>query len=488
MLVPVILAGGSGTRLWPLSREAHPKQFIPAGKQLSLFQQTLARVASLKHAQSPIVVGNEQHRFLMAEQIRQSAQAEALLLLEPCFKGTAPAVALATMQSVNYYDQDVFILVLPADHVIHDLLGFQKSVEQAQQIAAQGKLVTFGITPTHPEVGYGYIQKGAALGLAALSGHEIARFVEKPNVATAQHYCESQDYYWNSGMFLFSAATFLQELLLHAPEIYHASKLALTQATVDRDFIRPAKVYFDQIPTDSIDYAVMEKTHQGAVVPLQSDWSDVGSWDAWLKLFPADLQGNVALGDVQLQGSQNCFVHAAQRLVVALGVKDLVIVETPDAVLVLEKTQAQQVKTLVSQLNTQSRKETRFHRRVSRPWGAFESIDAGDRFQVKRLMVAVGQKLSLQRHHHRSEHWVVVKGTARVSRGSEVFLLSENQSTYIPIGVNHRLENVGKIPLEIIEVQSGAYLGEDDIVRLEDHYGRDQENQSDLAPLSVAPA
>lgn len=470
MLVPVILAGGSGTRLWPLSREAHPKQFISLFEGKSLFQLTLDRLAHFDALNTPIVVGNEQHRFLMAEQIRQSAYPNSPLILEPSLKNTAPAVALAAIFALAQYNQDVLLLVMPADHLIADGAGFARTVQAAYAQAQQSKLVTFGVIPTRPETGYGYIQKGKKL--LEGDGFKIANFVEKPPPKLAVEYLKSGQYVWNSGLFLFSAAAFLQELLLHEPEIYHATKAAMHHATIDKDFIRPHLAEFEKCPANSIDYAIMENTVNGVVVPLQSDWSDVGAWDALTQLFPADENGNVCSGEVLAQDCTQCFIQANQRLVVAAGLKGLVIVETGDALLVLNKENAQAVKPLVEKLRADARKEVIYHQRVNRPWGFFESIDAGDRFQVKRIMVAVGAKLSLQRHHHRSEHWVVVKGTARVMRGEETFLLAENQSTYIPIGVNHRLENVGKIPLEIIEVQSGAYLGEDDIVRLDDQYGR----------------
>jgi mannose-1-phosphate guanylyltransferase/mannose-6-phosphate isomerase len=439
----------------------------------SLFQRTLARIAHLDHHAKPIVVGNEAHRFLMAEQIRHSAIPSCSIILEPSFKGTAPAVALAAVQALAEYDQDVMLLVLSSDHMIADTQGFAQSVQAAQAAAEQGKLVTFGVKPTHAETGYGYIQKGEALKTP--SAFKIARFVEKPDQKTAQKYIENPDFCWNSGMFLFSAAAFVQELILHDARIYHAAKAAIEHAKNDVDFIRPRSADFENSPVDSLDYAVMEKTSNGAVVALQSPWSDVGAWDALTQLFPKDQNGNVCTGDVLTQDVHDCLVQSNHRLVVAQGVKNCVIVETQDAVLVLDKSHAQNIKQVVSQMRKEARKEVIFHQRVNRPWGAFESIDEGDRFQVKRITVGCGQRLSLQRHHHRSEHWVVVKGTARVTRGEEVFLLSENQSTYIPIGVNHRLENVGKIPLEIIEVQSGAYLGEDDILRLEDQYGRLEE-------------
>jgi len=473
MLIPVILAGGSGTRLWPLSRESHPKQFISLFDGQSLFQNTLERVAQIPGCGTPIVMGSEQHRFLIAEQVRQSKRPDCAIMLEPTFKGTAPAVALGAMHALNTFDEDVLLLVLPSDHVISDSEGFVATVFDAMKIAQQGKLVTFGIEPTHPETGYGYIQKGQPL--EGKIGFSIGQFVEKPNLHTAKNYIESKQYWWNSGMFLFSAGAFVQELLLHDAQIYHAAKAAYQHARLSDDFIRPCAAEFEKSPVDSIDYAVMEKTINGAMLPLQSAWNDVGAWDALATLLAKDHNGNALNGDVITSHTKNCLVQASHRLVVTVGLDNVVVVETPDAVLILNKDQAQEIKPIVSQMREAARKEVIFHRRVNRPWGAFESIDHGERFQVKRITVAVDQKLSLQRHHHRSEHWVVVKGTARVTRGDEVFLLAENQSTYIPIGVNHRLENVGKIPLEIIEVQSGAYLGEDDILRLDDQYGRSEE-------------
>lgn len=476
MLVPVILAGGLGSRLWPLSRETHPKQFLPLIKGQSLFQETLARLAHIPATRAPIVIGNEQHQFLIAQQIRQSSQPNCQVILEPCFKSTAPAVALAAVQALAHQDEDVLLLVLCADHFLADMAGFAQTVKEAVHHAQSGNLVSFGVVPTQPETGYGYIQKGNAI--ANTQGFQIARFIEKPKLAKALEYVESREYWWNSGMFLFSAGAYLQELLLHSPQIYHAAKAALSHTKSVEGFIRPDLKEFEKSPVDSIDYAVMENTSKGVVVPLCSPWSDVGSWDALADLLPKDDKNNVCVGDVVIQETENCLIHADQRLVVTMGVRDLVVVETSDTVLVMNKSNAQAIKPLFNQLRVSGRKETLFPKRVARPWGAFESIDNGERFQVKRITVAIGQRLSLQRHHHRSEHWVVVKGTARVTRGDEVFLLSENQSTYIPIGVDHRLENVGKIPLEIIEVQSGAYLGEDDILRLEDQYGRLQEEAS----------
>jgi mannose-1-phosphate guanylyltransferase/mannose-6-phosphate isomerase len=354
--------------------------------------------------------------------------------------------------------------------VITDVDAFICTIEKGIEAATNSKLVTFGVVPTHPETGYGYIQKGTVM--PGGESFSITQFVEKPDLATAQRYLQSGEYYWNSGMFLFSAATFLQELLTHDPALYHPAKRAMEKARACADFIRPDPHEFEHSCVQSIDCAVMEKTHQGVVFPLQCQWNDVGAWDSLAKLFPEDQQGNACSGDVIVRSSENCLVQSHHRLVVTVGVRDLIIVETSDAILVMDKAHSQEVKEVVATLRADQRKEVIFQRRVNRPWGAFESIDQGERFQVKRITVAVGQKLSLQRHRHRSEHWIVVKGIAKVVRGDELFTLTENQSTYIPIGVDHRLENGGKIPLEIIEVQSGAYLGEDDIIRLEDQYGR----------------
>lgn len=488
MLIPIVMAGGLGARLWPLSRQSYPKQFISLIEGQSLFQHTLRRLSAFEACSTPVVLGNEQHRFLMAEQVRLSAQPASRIVLEPCFKGTAPALALGAMQVLEEYDTDALLLVLPADHMIKEHKRFFNTLKAGIKSAQAGKLVAFGVVPTYPETGYGYIHRGDFDG--RIDAYLIQQFVEKPDLRTAKNYFESQAYWWNSGIFLFSAATFLQELLLHRPQMYHVVKNAFAHAKRSDDFISPAREIFETCPSDSIDCAVMENTHNGVVLPLQSDWSDVGAWDSLAQIFEQDEQGNVACGDTVLRETRDCFVQATHRAVVTLGVKDLVIAETQDAVLVMEKSYSQEMKSVVAQLTAMGRKEITHHQRVHRPWGSFESIDSGERFQVKRITVEVGAKLSLQRHHHRSEHWVVVKGTARVTRGEDCFLLSENQSTYIPIGVDHRLENVGKIPLEIIEVQSGAYLGEDDIFRLEDQYGRSleqQEEKENKATFEVLP-
>jgi len=471
MLVPVILAGGIGTRLWPLSRESYPKQFISLFEDKSLFQKTILRSVALQGA-APIVIGSEDHRFLMSEQVRSLNIPACSMMIEPCMRNTAPAVALAALQALSEYD-DPILFVLPGDHDIPDEQGFKRSVELGLSIAKENKLVTFGINPTSPETGYGYIEKGKKL---KSNSFLVKRFVEKPALEKAVQFIRSQKYYWNSGMFLFKAKVFLAQLELFAPDIFNSVVLAFENQVKDIDFIRPDKDAFEKCPSDSIDYAVMEKTKDAAIVELQGPWRDIGAWDALAEIYDKDDNGNVLLGDVCTLESKNCLLKSESRLLATIGVENLVVVETPDAVLVLNKAYSQSVKSMVTLLKEQNKPEAVQHHRTHRPWGYFESIDKGERFQVKRISVKVGAKLSLQRHHHRSEHWVVVKGTARVTRGEEVFLLSENHSTYIPIGVNHRLENAGKIPLEIIEVQSGSYLGEDDIERFDDEYGREKES------------
>jgi mannose-1-phosphate guanylyltransferase/mannose-6-phosphate isomerase len=476
MLIPVILSGGSGTRLWPLSRELYPKQLLPLVGKGTMLQETLARIADAADVGAPIVVCNEQHRFLVAEQLRAAGSAASTILLEPVGRNTAPAVAIAAMAAVTgdagaKSKEDAILLVLPADHVIQDVAAFQKAVAIGRKAAAEGKLVTFGVVPTKPETGYGYIRKEQGAGPT----YSIAQFVEKPDLATATRYVESKEYFWNSGMFMFSAAKVLEELRTLAPAIYEACAQAFTAAKRDLDFIRLPAKEFGACPSDSFDYAVMEKTHVGTVVPLDAGWSDVGSWSALHEAIPGDSRGNVSLGDVLTEDTSGCYLQSTSRLVATVGLKDHVVVETKDAVLVAPKDRVQDVKQLVNQLKKNGRYETSLHREVFRPWGSYDSIDAGDRFQVKRLVVKPGASMSLQLHHHRAEHWIVVSGTARITRGDETFLLEENQSTYIPLGTRHRIENPGKITLHIIEVQSGGYLGEDDIVRFEDRYGREGE-------------
>lgn len=469
MLIPVILAGGTGSRLWPLSRKALPKQFIKLEDDLSLFQKTLLRVSDVDQIQPPIIIGNEEHRFLVIQQLEEIQSDCQCIWLEPVGKSTAPAVALAAFYS-EAQGQKNDLLVLPADHLLTPEEAFVKGIHQAQQALNQEDLLTFGIQPTEPQTGFGYIKP-------KVSSHKtgawhVECFVEKPDLKRAKMFFEQGGYYWNSGMFLFKAQTYLKVLEQHSPEIYTNTQLAFQEAQEDGPFMRPQETAFQKSPADSIDYAIMEKTTHAKMVPLTLNWSDVGSWTSFANIQEKDELQNVCHGDVVTLKSENNYLCASHRLLAAVGVHNLVVVETKDAILVLDKDHSQDIKTLVTLLQDQNRDEVVHARQVNRPWGSYESLDSGDRFQVKRIKVNVGGRLSLQLHHHRSEHWVVVNGTARVTRGDEVFLMSENQSTYIPTGVSHRLENVGKIPLEIIEVQSGAYLGEDDIVRLDDEYGR----------------
>jgi|SRR5690348_1484477 len=469
MLTPVILSGGSGTRLWPLSRKNLPKQFLALSGDATLFQQTVERTRALAGVGAPIVVCSEEHRFLVAEQLRALNVEGASILLEPMPRNTAPAIALAACQALAN-DAEATLLVLPADHLIGDTSSFAEAVGKALPLAEQGWLVTFGIRPEAPETGFGYIKRAEAAGAA---GFRVERFVEKPDAATAQKYVEAGDYEWNSGMFLFKASRYLDELQQHAPTIYAAGKAAFEKAKADLDFVRVDKEAFAASPDTSIDYAVMEKTTRAAVVPVSCAWSDIGSWDALWAASQRDGDGNRLEGDVIAIDSRNCFVRGTdRRLVAALGLDDIVIVDTPDAVLVAPRTRVQDVKRLVERIKSDGRQEHMFHRKVYRPWGSYDSIDMGDRFQVKRITVKPGAALSLQKHHHRAEHWVIVSGTAEVTRNDEVFLVAENESTFLPLGAVHRLRNPGKVPLELIEVQSGSYLGEDDIVRLEDVYGR----------------
>jgi mannose-1-phosphate guanylyltransferase/mannose-6-phosphate isomerase len=472
MLTPVILSGGAGTRLWPLSRELYPKQLLALTGDRTMLQQTALRLDGLA-ASAPVVVCNEAHRFLVAEQLRQIRIEPLATVLEPFGRNTAPAIALAALAALkatagDSNAADSVLLVLPADHVIRDVPAFQKAVRAALPAAEQGQLVTFGIVPSAPETGYGYIQRGESGG----SVHRIARFVEKPSLERAREFVKSGDYFWNSGMFMFRASRYLEELQRLAPQIAKICRGAFESARSDLDFTRIDAKAFEPCPSDSIDYAVMEKTSDAVVVPLSAGWSDVGSWSALHEASELDGHGNVTRGDVIAEDSEGCYLYSESRLVSVVGLKDHVVVETKDAVLVAPKDRVQDVKKLVARLKEQGRYEHSLHREVFRPWGSYDSIENGTRFQVKRLNVKPGATLSLQMHHHRAEHWIVVSGTARITRGDEVFLLEENQSTYIPIGVKHRIENPGKIPLHIIEVQSGSYLGEDDIVRLDDRYGR----------------
>lgn len=465
-MIPVILSGGSGTRLWPYSRSLFPKQFLPLVTEQTMLQQTLARLANSLADEAPIIVCNENHRFMAAEQIRSMEQKARAIILEPEAKNTAPAVAFAALQAIAH-DENAVILVLPADHAILNIEQLHLAIAQAEKAAREGFLVTFGIVPSHAETGYGYIRASGTEDV-----RPVEQFVEKPDQTTAEAYVASGEYFWNSGMFAFKAAVFLEELKKHQPAMFAACEQAMHLAKEDWDFVRPNKEAFTLCPSDSIDYAVMEKTDKAVVIPLDAQWSDVGSWQALWEISSKDAQGNACKGDVLCEQSRNNYIQSEHKLITTLGVENLVIVETDDAILVADKQKVQQVKTLVTLLDKAGRLETKQHRKVYRPWGYYDSIDNGERFQVKRIVVGPGQKLSLQMHHHRAEHWVVVSGTALVTRGDEEILLSENQSTFIPLGVKHRLENPGAIPLEIIEVQSGSYLGEDDIVRFEDTYGR----------------
>jgi len=464
-LQPVLLSGGSGTRLWPLSREAYPKQFLPLAGEDTMLQATWRRVEAIADA-PPIVVANEEHRFLVAEQLRQVGAPTPAIVLEPVGRNTAPAIAAAALQATAD-GADPLLLVLPSDHVVRDAEAFRAAVRAAMPAADAGALVTFGIVPTAPETGFGYIQ--AAAGDADV--RRVQRFVEKPDAATAQGYLAEGGYYWNSGMFLFRASRYLQELGRLRPDILDATRAAFAKAKHDGDFIRMDREAFAAGPSESIDYAVMEATDGAMVLPVDIGWSDVGSWSALWDVAQRDVEGNAWLGDVIAVDSRNSYAHA-RRLVALVGVDDLVVVETDDAILVARKDRVQQVKDVVARLKQEQRSQAALHREVHRPWGSYDSVDVGDGFQVKRIKVKPGATLSLQSHKHRAEHWIIVRGTARVTRGDDVFDLQANQSTYIPIGERHRLQNPAEDMLELIEVQSGDYLGEDDIVRYEDVYGR----------------
>lgn len=465
-MLAVILSGGSGTRLWPLSREAYPKQFLPVVTDDSLLAETIHRGLVLDKDARVLAITNEDHRFVVAAQLHQQAgdRTEGIIL-EPVGRNTAPAIALAALAAEK---PDELLLVMPSDHVLRDIDAFRQAVDKGAEAARNGKLVTFGIVPSAPHTGYGYIKAGSDHGGYA----DVAAFVEKPDEATARQYLDEGGYLWNSGMFLFRADRYLEELAAHQPAMLDACKNAWADKQGDLDFTRVGREAFEACPDDSIDYAVMEKTQDAVVVPLDAGWSDVGSWSALWEIQPQDEHGNVCRGDVITEDVTGSYIHSESRLIAALGVDDHVIVETDDVVLVADRSRVQDVKKLVAKVKAQGRLEHRFHKKVHRPWGTYEGVAMGERFQVKRITVNPGASLSLQKHHHRAEHWVVVKGTASVNRGEETLLLTEDQSTYIPLGVTHRLTNPGVIPLELIEVQTGSYLGEDDIVRFEDTYNR----------------
>lgn len=468
-IIPVILSGGSGTRLWPMSRKHYPKQFIPIRNDRSLFQDTVARVKDLDNGiQDPIVVCNDEHRFMAAEQLRLE-EVNADVVLEPVGRNTAPAITLAALQALHR-DPHAVILVLPADHILDSQEHFAQAVEIALQLCTEDYLLTFGIAPTRPETGYGYIKVG--VGLAGNRANKVEWFYEKPELEKAKEYIAAGKYYWNSGMFMFRASALLNELVKYEDTMASDVKAAFESRSKDLDFIRIDTDAFAKCKSESIDYAVMEKTNNAAMVPLASKWNDVGSWHALWESSAQDQQSNATTGDVLLEECEGCYVHSSNRLVTAVGLQDTVIVETADAIMVTHRGESQKVKNIVNRLAKDEREEAEIHRKVYRPWGDYESIDYAERFQVKRITVKPQERLSLQKHHHRAEHWIVVNGTALVTRGEEEFLLSENESTFIPIGTIHRLENPGKIPLELIEVQSGTYLGEDDIERFDDKYGR----------------
>lgn len=470
-IVPVILCGGAGSRMWPLSRESYPKQFLNLYGDQTLLQQTVTRLSRIDQIAAPILIANNEQRFIVAEQLRMADISDASIVLEPTGRNTAPAVALASFVAIDK-DPDAILVILPSDHVIINNALFQDLVLDAVEIALQGKLVTFGIVPTDANTGYGYILKGETLH-EDNKIHRVASFVEKPNFEKATEYYASGDYYWNSGMFVFSARTYLNELGKWQPKILENVRHALELGAKSYDFIRVDSEAFASCPSLSIDYAVMEHTEHATVIAANGlGWSDIGSWNALAEITPADEYGNNILGDVITEDVKSSYLRSENRMLAVLGVENLIVIETADAVLVAHKDNAQDVKKIVEKLRLYGRTESVMHRKVYRPWGSYEALDSGGRFQVKRIIVNPGSSLSLQMHYHRAEHWIVVSGTARVVNGESTILLSENQSTYIPIGTKHRLDNPGKLPLELIEVQSGGYLGEDDIVRFEDVYGR----------------
>jgi len=476
MIIPVILSGGTGSRLWPMSRELNPKQFLSLCSEQTMLQETMTRLEGITEIAAPVVVCNEEHRFLVAQQMRDIGVAVDKIILEPIGRNTAPAICAAAeyIQGKDSDDKtagDDVMLILAADHVIQNKEVFHQVVESGYRVAQQGQLVTFGIVPHKAETGYGYIKR-AEFFAQNENAHKVAQFVEKPDLDTARKYLDSGEYYWNSGMFMFKASSILQELEVLSADIYKSVKSAVLKGAKDLDFCRLEVDAFTASPSDSIDYAVMEKTDKAVVLPLDADWNDVGSWSALWEVKSRDTDGNVILGDVLKHDLSNSYVHAEERMVAAIGMDNCVIIETADAVLVADKSRSQDVKEIVNQLKNTRREEILSHQRVYRPWGSYETLEETERFKVKRIIVNQGAKLSLQMHHHRAEHWVVVKGTAKITCGDKEFVMTEDQSNYIPLGTQHRLENPGVIPLEIIEIQTGSYLGEDDIVRFDDTYGR----------------
>ena len=488
-IIPVILAGGSGTRLWPLSRELYPKQFISLYNEHSLLQNTVLRIQGIGGINPPIIVCNESHRFMTAEQLRQININPAAIILEPMGRNTAPAIALAAltaMRDMKNDQKDAVLLILPADHLIEEVSEFHKIILAGCEYAEKGNLVTFGIIPNSPETGYGYIKKGKTLDTlsrvsngdasgidASINASGIEKFVEKPDLKTAEQYVKSGLYCWNSGMFIFKASTIIEELESYAPDIIKTCRLAFAGGSREPDFFRMDKALFERIPSDSIDYAVMEKTGKGIMIPFAGGWSDLGSFDSLWKTGKKDKNDNVIKGDVFLHDVKQSYISCESSLVTAVGIENFVIIETKDAILICPRNRVQDIKKIVRQLKINKRNEPIMHRKVYRPWGSYETIDVEKRFRVKRITVKPGSKISLQKHFHRAEHWTVVSGTALIIRGNEELLLKEDESTYIPLGILHRLENPGKIHLELIEIQSGSYLGEDDIVRYDDDYGRD---------------
>lgn len=474
-ITPVILAGGSGTRLWPLSRQLYPKQFLSFSGGKTLFQETVLRLVNMGLNRSPMILCNEDHRFIVAEQLKSINIPADTIFLEPVVRNTAPALAVSALNALKD-DRDTILLVMPSDHYIGNLAAFKQTIEKGAEFAAEDNLVTFGVIPQAPETGYGYIRKGALLTEKAdmPAAWKIARFVEKPDLELAEQYVASGEYLWNSGMFMFRASRLIEEMKVYAPAILNTCEAALEKGRIDLDFYRLDSDSFSACPGDSIDYAIMEKTSCGVIIALESEWNDLGSWESLWQIGKKDVGNNVLYGDISLHDVSNSFIHASSRLVTAIGLDKHVIIETKDAVFISPRDRVQEIKAVVDKLKKEKRPEVITHKKVYRPWGSYETVDESEHFLVKRISVKPGAKLSLQKHNHRSEHWVIVKGTALITRGDEQFILEENQSVYIPSGTTHRLENAGEKQMELIEVQTGSYLTEDDIVRMDDIYGRNE--------------